>query len=70
MTIRRKHYRSNGLLVTMHYQKFKTLLSRIFGSRLFKMATYTMVRHMIFFWSIAQYRSIIDGMAPYYVKFD
>ena len=29
MAIRRKQYRSYGLLVSTHYQKFKTLLSVI-----------------------------------------
>ena len=33
MAIRRKHYRSYGLLVLTHYQNFKTLLSVILYSR-------------------------------------
>ena len=72
MAIRRKHYdyRSYGLLASTHYQKFKTVLSVNLYSPLFKMATYTMERHMILFWSIAQYCSIIDDMAPYYVQFN
>ena len=46
MAIRRKHYKSYGLLVSTHYQKFKT--SVILYLRLFKMATYTMARDLIF----------------------
>ena len=70
MAIIRKHYdyRSYGLLASTHYHKFKTLSVNLY-SRLVKMATYTMERHMILFWSIAQYCSIIVRMAPYYVKF-
>ena len=49
MAIRRRHYKFNGLLALTHYQKFKTLLSVNLYSRLFKMATYTMEKHDIFF---------------------
>ena len=64
MVIRRKNYR---LFTSTDYQKFKTLLYVNFYLRLFKIATYTMERHMILFWSIAQYCSIIDSMTLYYV---